>query len=75
MLSNIADNIMMVLGASSNFIINSAKAVLAAIPEFGVGAQIVSAESYGSEFAKYPASAPEEDRLKDRRVSVSLREK
>jgi len=32
-------------------------------------------EGYGSEFAKYPETAPEEDRLKDRRVSVSVRAK
>jgi len=30
---------------------------------------------FGSEFAKYPETAPEEDRLKDRRVSVSVRAK
>jgi outer membrane protein OmpA-like peptidoglycan-associated protein len=52
-----------------------ADAVAAALKEAGVGAQVTGAEGYGSEFAKYPADAPEEDRIKDRRVSVSVREK
>jgi outer membrane protein OmpA-like peptidoglycan-associated protein len=52
-----------------------AAAVAAALKELGVGGQIEGAEGYGSEFAKYPASAPEEDRIKDRRVSVSVRAK
>jgi outer membrane protein OmpA-like peptidoglycan-associated protein len=52
-----------------------AEAVAAALKEAGVGAQVTGAEGYGSEFAKFPADAPEEDRIKDRRVSVSVREK
>jgi outer membrane protein OmpA-like peptidoglycan-associated protein len=52
-----------------------AAAVLAALTEAGVGSQVEGAEGYGSEFAKYPATAPDEDRLKDRRVSVSVRAK
>jgi len=52
-----------------------ADAVMAALKEAGVGAQVEGAEGYGSEFAKYPETAPEEDRLKDRRVSVSVRAK
>jgi outer membrane protein OmpA-like peptidoglycan-associated protein len=52
-----------------------AQAVAAALTEAGVGAQVEGAEGYGSEFAKYPATAPEEDRIKDRRVSVSVRAK
>jgi outer membrane protein OmpA-like peptidoglycan-associated protein len=52
-----------------------ADAVLSALKEIGVGAQVEGAEGYGSEFAKYPETAPEEDRLKDRRVSVSVRAK
>jgi outer membrane protein OmpA-like peptidoglycan-associated protein len=52
-----------------------AAAVVAALKELGVGGQVEGAEGYGSEFAKYPASAPDEDRLKDRRVSVSVRAK
>ena len=52
-----------------------AEAVMAALKDGGVGAQVEGAEGYGSEFAKYPETAPEEDRLKDRRVSVSVRAK
>jgi outer membrane protein OmpA-like peptidoglycan-associated protein len=52
-----------------------AEAVQAALQAAGVGAQVEGAEGYGSEFAKFPASAPEEDRIKDRRVSVSVRAK
>ena len=50
-----------------------ANAVKAALDKAGVGAQVLSAEGYGSEFAKYPADAPESDRVKDRHVSVSVR--
>ncbi|POY35944.1 hypothetical protein C3K47_12090 [Solitalea longa] len=52
-----------------------ADAIAAALKAAGVGSQVVGAEGYGSEFAKYPADAPEADRIKDRRVSVSVREK
>jgi outer membrane protein OmpA-like peptidoglycan-associated protein len=52
-----------------------ADAVMAALKDAGVGAQVEGAEGYGSEFAKYPETAPEDDRLKDRRVSVSVRAK
>ena len=52
-----------------------ATAVANALKDAGVGAQVEGAEGYGSEFAKYPADAPEEDRIKDRRVSVSVRAK
>jgi outer membrane protein OmpA-like peptidoglycan-associated protein len=52
-----------------------ALAVAAALKDLGVGDQIEGSEGYGSEFAKFPASAPEEDRVKDRRVSVSVRAK
>lgn len=52
-----------------------AGAIAAALKEAGVGSQVEGAEGYGSEFAKYPADAPEEDRVKDRRVSVSVRAK
>lgn len=37
--------------------------------------QIMGAEGYGSEFAKAPADAPDEERKADRRISVSVREK
>ena len=52
-----------------------AKAVADALNASGVGSQVTGAEGYGSQFAKYPADAPESDRVKDRRVSVSVREK
>jgi len=52
-----------------------AEAVMSALKDGGVGAQVEGAERYGSEFAKYPETAPEEDRLKDRSVSVSVRAK
>ena len=52
-----------------------ANAVAEALKAAGVGSQITGAEGYGSEFAKFPADAPEESRIRDRRVSVSVREK
>jgi outer membrane protein OmpA-like peptidoglycan-associated protein len=52
-----------------------AEAVAAALKDAGVGAQVEGAEGYGEEFAKYPESAPDEDRKKDRRVSLSVRAK
>jgi outer membrane protein OmpA-like peptidoglycan-associated protein len=52
-----------------------ATAVMQDMKAAGVGGQVTDAEGYGSQFAKYPADAPEEDRIKDRRVSVSVREK
>ncbi len=36
----------------------------------GVGAQVVSAEGYGSEFAKVPAEASDEERAADRKMAV-----
>ncbi len=50
-----------------------AVAVKNALNAKGVGAQVIETEGYGSEFAKYDASAPESDRILDRRVSVSVR--
>lgn len=50
-----------------------AQAVKAALTESGVGGQIENAEGYGSKFARFPADAPETDRVKDRHVSVSVR--
>ena len=44
-----------------------------ALAKAGVGAQVTDAEGYGSSMAKYAADAPESDRVKDRRVSVSVR--
>jgi len=39
----------------------------------GVGDRVMATEGYGSEFAKFPADAPESDRVKDRRVAISVR--
>jgi len=39
------------------------------------GAQLLGPEGYGSEFAKVPATASDEERKPDRRISVSVREK
>lgn len=50
-----------------------ATAVKKALEAAGVGAQIDGAEGYGSQFAQFPADAPETDRIKDRHVSVSVR--
>jgi len=50
-----------------------AKAVKAALDKGGVAGQVISADGYGSSFAKYAASAAETDRIKDRHVSVSVR--
>lgn len=53
-----------------------ADAVLAAIKTAGANAgQLVGAEGYGSEFAKMPATATDEERKQDRRIAVQLREK
>jgi len=52
-----------------------ATAVANALKTAGVGSQVTDAEGYGSAFAKYPADAPDENRIKDRRVSVSVRAK
>ncbi len=52
-----------------------ADAVAAMLKEMGVESQLAGAEGYGAAFAKYPAEAPESDRIKDRRISVSVREK
>ncbi|NLR58540.1 OmpA family protein [Chitinophaga polysaccharea] len=38
-------------------------------------AQLLGAEGYGSQFAKAAADAPDEERKKDRHISVSVREK
>jgi outer membrane protein OmpA-like peptidoglycan-associated protein len=50
--------------------------VSAAIVAAGANAaQLEKAEGYGSEFAKFAADAPDEERKADRRISVSLRAK
>lgn len=50
-----------------------AEAVKTYLTNAGKGSQVDGAEGYGSEFAKYAADAPEADRAKDRRISVSIR--
>ncbi len=52
-----------------------ANAVKNALNKAGVGAQATEAEGYGSTLAKAAADAPESEKLKDRRVSVSVRAK
>ena len=52
-----------------------AEAVKKALTTAGVGKQVTDAEGYGSQYAKAAADAPESDRVHDRRVSVSVREK
>ncbi len=53
-----------------------ADAVVAAIKANGGNAsQLLGAEGYGSEFAKVAATASDEERRPDRRMSVQLREK
>jgi len=53
-----------------------AQAVLAALKSAGANqAQLVGAEGYGSQFAKASADAPDEQRVKDRRISLSVRAK
>jgi outer membrane protein OmpA-like peptidoglycan-associated protein len=53
-----------------------AEAVTTAIREGGANkAQLLGAEGYGSKFAKVPATASDEERKVDRRISISLRGK
>lgn len=53
-----------------------ADAVVAALTAAGTNAdQLQGAEGYGAEFAKAAAGATEEDRKKDRRISIGIREK
>ena len=52
-----------------------ANAIRAELVAAGVGKQIVGAQGYGSEFAKAEMDAPESDRMKDRRISISVRAK
>ena len=59
--------------ANKKLSLERAQAVQKMLQDAGVNLQVEGAEGYGSEFAKYPPSAPEEDRIKDRRVSVSVR--
>jgi outer membrane protein OmpA-like peptidoglycan-associated protein len=53
-----------------------ANAVVADLKKDGAKAsQLAGAEGYGSEFAKAEANAPDEERQKDRRISISVRSK
>lgn len=53
-----------------------ADAVHAALKNTGANAkQLAGAEGYGSQFAKAAADAPDEERKKDRRIAVGVREK
>ncbi|QIH33638.1 OmpA family protein [Sphingobacterium sp. DR205] len=53
--------------------LDRANAVKDYLDKAGLSKQIVGAEGYGSQFAKYAADAPETDRILDRHVSVSVR--
>lgn len=50
-----------------------AASVQAALAKAGVGAQVIGADGYGSQYAQVPATASEEERIADRHVSVSVR--
>ena len=53
-----------------------AAAVAAALKSAGISRdQVISAEGFGSDFAKYPADAADTLRAKDRRISISIRAK
>ncbi len=53
-----------------------ADAVLASLKTLKTdNTQLQGAEGYGSQFAKAPASAPDDERKKDRHISISVREK
>jgi outer membrane protein OmpA-like peptidoglycan-associated protein len=53
-----------------------AEAVVAELKNNGItDAQLAGAEGYGSQFAKAPANASDEQRRMDRRISVSVRKK
>ncbi len=55
------------------FSASEAKSVQAVLINAGLRKQVMGADGYGSAFAKFPATAPETNRMKDRRVSVSVR--
>lgn len=53
-----------------------AKAVATSLKADGsVAAQVTGSEGYGSQFAKQPVTASDEERKTDRRISVQLAEK
>lgn len=49
-----------------------AEAVAKELRDAGLAGQIAGVEGHGAAFAKRPASAPEADRVRDRRVAVSV---
>ncbi|MGE8244241.1 MAG: OmpA family protein, partial [Sphingobacterium sp.] len=53
--------------------LDRANAVKDYLDKVGLSKQVIGAEGYGSQFAKYPADAPETDRILDRHVAVSVR--
>ncbi|WP_343565896.1 OmpA family protein [Sphingobacterium sp.] len=53
--------------------LDRANAVKDYLDKAGLSKQVVGAEGYGSQFAKFPADAPEADRILDRHVAVSVR--
>ncbi|MGO3307272.1 MAG: OmpA family protein, partial [Sphingobacterium sp.] len=50
-----------------------AAAVQIALEPKGVGDRVIETEGYGSDFAEFSPDAPESDRVKDRRVAISIR--
>jgi outer membrane protein OmpA-like peptidoglycan-associated protein len=50
-----------------------AQAAKAALDKMGMGSQVTGAEGYRSDYAKYPETAPESDRVQDRHISLSVR--
>lgn len=52
---------------------NRANAAKNGLDKRGVGKQVVGAEGYGSQFAKYPATDTDEEKATDRHVSISVR--
>lgn len=53
--------------------LDRANAVKEYLDNAGLSKQVIGAEGYGSQFAKYAANAPETDRILDRHVAVSVR--
>ena len=50
--------------------LDRANFIKAALTKLGVGAQVVTAEGYGSKFAKVDAKASDEERAADRKMAV-----
>lgn len=56
--------------ANKKLSLDRANFIKSELSKLGVAGQIVSAEGYGSGFAKVDASAPDEERAKDRKMAV-----